>query len=71
MEESGCLSKLTLAAFKVARHYQDCLVTKIFMMVMTIGLLRPHGNVFFSERVVEAGLMVWERERTEGTAEFG
>ena len=67
MEESGCLSKLTVAAFKVA----DCLVTKIFMMVMTIGLLRPHGNVFFSERVVEAGLMVWERERTEGAAEFG
>ena len=24
----------------------------------------------FSEREVEAGLMVWERERTEGAAEF-
>ena len=40
------------------------------MMVMTIGVLQPHGNVFFSEREVEAGLMVWERERTEGAAEF-
>ena len=41
------------------------------MMVMTIGVLQPHGNVFFSEREVEAGLMVWERERTEGAAESG